>query len=151
LIVDGFNLIITVEAAMSGGLLIRARDFCIRDLSSVHGSYRSVEETESAIHLVGEALESIGPESVRWLLDRPVSNSGRLAQRIREAALQRGWPWTVEAVFNPDKLMQSSPAVAVTSDSLVLDYAPLWVNLNQHLITRYLSYSWLIDLSFAEQ
>jgi hypothetical protein len=151
LIVDGFNLIITVEAAMSGGLLIRARDLCIRDLSSVHGSYRSVEETERAIHLVGEALEGIEPESVRWLLDRPVSNSGRLAQRIREAAMQRGWPWMVEAVFNPDKLIQTSDSVAVTSDSLVLDYARRSVNLNQHLITRYLSDSWLIDLSFEEQ
>lgn len=49
LIVDGFNLIITVEAAMSRGLLIRGRDLCIRDLSSVHGSYRAVEETERAI------------------------------------------------------------------------------------------------------
>ena len=151
LIVDGFNLIITVEAAMSGGLLIRARDLCLRDLASVHGSYRSVEETGRAIHLVGEALESINPESVRWLLDRPVSNSGRLAQRIREAAVQKGWPWTVEAVFNPDRLIQSSDSVAVTSDSLVLDNASAWVNLNQHLITRYLSDSWLIDLSFEEQ
>lgn len=147
LIVDGFNLIITVEAAMSGGLLIRARDLCIRDLSSVHGSYRSVEETESAIGLVGEALETIRTANVRWLLDRPVSNSGRLAQRIKEIAGARGWPWTVEAVFNPDELMQASTAIAVTSDSVILDHAQAWLNLNHHLMTRYLSDSWLIDLS----
>src|SRR5712664_1365582 len=40
LIVDGFNLIITVEAALSGGLLLLCHDGCIRDLPSVHGSYR---------------------------------------------------------------------------------------------------------------
>lgn len=148
LIVDGFNLIITVEAAMSGGLLFRARDLCIRDLSSVHGSYRSVEETESAIRLIGEALEVIKPGRVRWLLDRPVSNSGRLAQRIRAVAEEAGWPWTVEAVFNPDKLMQEeADGIAVTSDSMVLDGAARWLNLNQHLITRYLRDAWLIDLS----
>jgi hypothetical protein len=150
LIVDGFNLIITLEAAMSAGLLIRARDLCIRDLSSVHGSYRSVEETERAIHLVGEVLTGIEPERVRWLLDSPVSNSGRLAQRIKEAAARQRWPWTVETVFNPDKLIQTSSSVAVTSDSVILDQAALWINLNQHLITRYLSDSWLIDLSFEE-
>jgi hypothetical protein len=148
LIVDGFNLIITIEAAMSGGLLIRARDLCIRDLSSVHGSYRSVEETDRAIRLVGEVLSSIKPAGVSWLLDSPVSNSGRLAQRIKEAAAQASWPWTVETVFNPDKLIQSSTSVAVTSDSAILDHATLWLNLNHHLITRYLSDSWLIDLSF---
>lgn len=150
LIVDGFNLIITVEAAMSGGLLIKARDRCVRDLSSVHGSYRSVEETERAIQLVGEVLESIKPESVRWLLDRPVSNSGRLAQRINDVARKRAWRWTVETVFNPDKLIQSSDSIAVTSDSAILDQVALWVNLNHHLITRYLSDYWLIDLSMEE-
>ena len=147
LMVDGFNLIITVEAAMSGGLLIRGRDLCIRDLSSVHGSYRAVEETEKAIRLIGEVFASLKPERVRWLLDSPVSNSGRLASRITEAAEAEGWPWTVETVFNPDKLIQASTSVAVTSDSAILDYAKRWVNLNPHLITSYLSDYWLIDLS----
>src|SRR6185312_11870061 len=40
LIVDGFNLIITVEAALSLGPLFICRDGCLRDLSCVHGSYR---------------------------------------------------------------------------------------------------------------
>src|SRR5947199_6159596 len=82
-IIDGFNLIITIEAALSGGVLIRGRDGCIRDLSSVHGSYRSVNETDQAINLIGAALEGLRPQSVAWLLDRPISNSGRLAKRIR--------------------------------------------------------------------
>jgi hypothetical protein len=86
LVVDGFNLIILLEAALSGGVLVRGRDGCVRDLSSVHGSYRAVEETERAILLAGEALELLGPSSVEWLLDSPVSNSGRLAARVREVA-----------------------------------------------------------------
>src|SRR2546422_3693048 len=32
LIVDGFNLLITIEAALSGGLLMICRDGCVRDL-----------------------------------------------------------------------------------------------------------------------
>src|SRR5947209_5735414 len=70
LIIDGFNLTITIEAALSGGVLIHCRDGCIRDLSSVHGSYRSVNETDQAISLIGTALESLRPKSVSWLLDR---------------------------------------------------------------------------------
>src|SRR5215207_227597 len=67
-IVDGFNLIITVEAALSGGPLLIGVDDCIRDLSSVHGSYRSVEETDRAISLIGEAVQRFAPSSVLWLL-----------------------------------------------------------------------------------
>jgi hypothetical protein len=86
LLIDGFNLIITVEAALAGGVLLACRDSCVRDLSSVHGSYRSVEETARAINLIGEALAPHRPRSVTWLLDKPVSNSGRLAQQIASIA-----------------------------------------------------------------
>src|ERR1700752_2008189 len=84
IVIDGLNLIITIEAALSGGVLIRGRDGCLRDLSSVHGSYRSVDETVQALQLIGEAINELKPKSVRWLLDRPVSNSGRLAKLIRD-------------------------------------------------------------------
>jgi hypothetical protein len=146
LIIDGFNLIITMEAALSGGVLVICRDDCIRDLASVHGSYRSVLETERAICLIGEALADLRPESVEWLLDRPVSNSGRLAQRISDLALMRRWAWTVKTVFNPDAEILCAEGVAVTSDSMILDQADAWINLNDYLIRKYLPQSWLIDL-----
>src|SRR6185295_9459349 len=69
--IDGFNLIITVEAALSGGPLLIGVDDCIRDLSSVHGSYRSVEETDRAIMMIGNALQELAPSHVLWFLDRP--------------------------------------------------------------------------------
>src|SRR5260370_41806765 len=86
LIVDGFNLIITVEAALSGGLLMLCRDGCIRDLSSVHGSYRAVNETETAIQLIGEALETLHPKSFEWALASPISHTGPLPQPLRTLA-----------------------------------------------------------------
>src|SRR2546423_14773093 len=70
LIVDGFNLVITLEAALAGGVLILCRHGCLRDLSRVHCSYRAVEETERAVALAGEVLETLGPASALWLLDR---------------------------------------------------------------------------------
>jgi hypothetical protein len=147
LVVDGFNLVITVEAALGGGPLFRGRDRAVRDLSSVHGSYRSVDETEAAIRLAGEAMSGLKPASALWLLDRPVSNSGRLAGRIRELAARHGWPWEVEVTFNPDREIARSPRVAVTSDSNILDAAPRWFNFNEYLIEKYLAQSWVIDLS----
>ena len=150
LIVDGFNLVITLEAALSGGVLVLGRDGCVRDLSSVHGSYRAVEETERAILLAGEALEPLAPASVLWLFDRPVSNSGRLAARVRDLASERGWPWEVRAEFNPDREIAGSSLVAVTSDSNVLDGAARWLNLGRMVVERCVERPWVIDLSGSE-
>jgi hypothetical protein len=149
LIVDGFNLVITLEAALSGGVLVLGRDGCVRDLSSVHGSYRAVEETERAILLAGEALAALAPESVLWLLDSPISNSGRLAARVREVAAARGWPWEVRVEFNPDREIIESDRVAVTSDSNVLDGAARWLNLGRMIVERHAPNPWLVDLSVA--
>lgn len=147
MIIDGFNQIITIEAALSGGPLFVGVDKCVRDLSSVHGSYRAVEETERAIHVIGNALQDLGASSVMWLLDRPVSNSGRLAKRIREIALQKGWPWQVEAVFNPDAMIISSRAVAITSDASILDRVERWADLKTYLLAKEIADAWMIDLS----
>jgi hypothetical protein len=146
LIVDGFNLVITLEAALSGGVLVRGRDGCVRDLSSVHGSYRAVEETERAVVLAGEVLASLAPESALWLFDSPVSNSGRLAARVRDIAAGRGWPWEVEVDFNPDRRIVNSGRVAVTSDSNVLDGVGRWLNLSRLVVERHVGDPWLIDL-----
>jgi len=156
LVIDGLNLLITIEAALSGAVLIRCRDGCIRDLSSVHGSYRSVEETGQAIRMVGQILAAAGPSSVEWLLDRPVSNSGRLALMIRGAAAEGLWPWTVELKFNPDREMIGSTAVVISSDSVILDQAAAWFNLAALLVLgdagcngrdKAIADPWVVDLS----
>jgi hypothetical protein len=147
LIVDGFNLVILLEAALSGGVLVLGRDGCVRDLSSVHGSYRAVEETERAILLAGEALAALAPATVLWLLDSPVSNSGRLAARLREVARERGWPWEVRVEFNPDREIAGSDRLAVTSDSNVLDGVERWLNLGRMIVERHVPGAWIIDLS----
>jgi hypothetical protein len=147
LAIDGFNLIITIEAALSGGVLLACRDGCLRDLSSVHGSYRSVDETETAIQLIGEMLEPLQPGPATWFLDKPVSNSGRLAERIRVASGRRGWQWDVKVVMNPDVAIASGEQVSISSDSIVLDRAARWMNFSRYLVGRHLPSAWVVDLS----
>jgi hypothetical protein len=146
-IVDGFNLMITVEAALSRGPLLIGVDECVRDLSGVHGSYRSVEETDRAISMIGEALQVLGASSVLWLLDRPVSNSCRLAAKIADLAVQREWPWQVDVVLNPDSMIISSLDVAITSDSSLLDRAERWADLKSYLLAHQIPEAWVINLA----
>lgn len=147
--VDGFNLLVGLEAALSGGVLLLCRDGCIRDMSSVHGSYHAVVETDAAITTAGKKLTALGFISMHWLLDSPVSNSGRLAQRIREVAEKHGWPWTVEAVFNPDTtLIAAHDTVVISSDAMVIEGAGCWFNLAADLILggEVGRSPWLVDL-----
>lgn len=146
ILIDGFNLLITMEAALGGGLVMRCHDDCLRDLASMHGSYKAVQETVAALELIGTALEDIGLRSAIWLLDSPVSNSGRIAQTLRALASERGWNWDVELVFNPDAVLRASDKIIITSDSVILDSAARWMNAAAHLIPRSVPDAWLIDL-----
>lgn len=147
LVVDGFNLIITIEAALSGGVLFICRDSCLRDLASVHGSYRSVEETDEAIELIGAMLAQLSPAHVRWLLDSPIANSGRLASRLRSRAATDGWPWQVETVASPDAEIIAADAIAVSADSNILDATRRWINLGRRVVEQRLPDAWIIDLA----
>jgi len=134
LCVDGYNLLITVESALAGGVLLRGRDGCIRDLASLHRSYRKVAETVPAVRLIGETLVSLNVASVHWHFDAPISNSGRLRALLCEEAENHGWNWDVALTDRTDQVIRESSDVVVTSDSWILDGAERWTNLTQHVV-----------------
>ena len=144
--IDGFNLIIGLEVALSGGVLLRCCDGSLRDLAGLRGTYRMVTETEAALSIVGQVLGDIQPSALRILLDRPVSNSGRLKARI----LERGaaWPFSIEVelVADPDRELVGRDRV-VSSDSAVLDSAAGWVNLLGFIVEHCVRTAWIVDLS----
>ena len=147
LAVDGFNCLITVEAALSGGLLLRGRDQALRDLSSVHGSYRQVQETARALQLLGNVIVGAAPTEVRWFLDRPVSNSGRLRGLIEAMAQAEGWPWQVELADNPDRAIAATGWVAGSSDAWLLDNCPHWACLPDAVVAQAGVSPWIVNLS----
>lgn len=136
LAVDGYNLLITVESALGGAVLLRGRDGCVRDLASMHGSYRRVDETMVAVRVIGEELAALGAAKVHWRLDAPVSNSGRLKATLLEEADAKGWPWEVELANGVDKLLSESSDVVVTSDGWILDRAARWANVINRMLDR---------------
>ena len=143
---DGFNVLIALEAALSGGVILRGRDDCYRDLASIYARYRQVEETSPALRLIGEWTAQWRLARCRWCLDRPVSNSGRFKQAIVEAAARGGWDWQVELVFNPDKVLAEATQVVATSDSVILDRCARWVNLARLVIGQAVPQARVIDL-----
>src|SRR5436190_5992886 len=105
LLIDGYNVLTTIEAALGGGVILAARDSTFRDMASIHGSYRKVEETRPALDLAGRTLTDLGVTHCTWYLDQPVSNSGRLKQVMLDVAIQSGWKWDVQIVTDPDAIL----------------------------------------------
>jgi hypothetical protein len=145
-VIDGFNLLTTIEAALGGGVILRGRDGVYRDLAGVHGTYRKVAETLPALRFVGTVLAALGVARTRWLLDRPVSNSGRLKAMILYLAGQEGWSWEAELAFNPDALLVASTDLIATADSVILDRGPHWFNLAREAIERHIPTARIVDL-----
>ena len=153
---DGFNVLIGVESAMAGGVILRGRDAVIRDMASVHGSYRRGEQTLAASVAIGEQLAAAGPRSITWLLDRPVSNSGRLKLALEQLAAERGWNWTIELDNNPDRRLmvweggggqgQGSGGVVATGDAWILDNSARFVDLVAAVISASCPGAWIVDL-----
>ena len=146
LAIDGYNVLITVEAAMSGGVIFKGRDGCYRDLASIHGTYRKVTETIPAVQLIGEFLKEVGVTKALWLLDSPVSNSGRLKTLIRELAEKNLWDLEIRLSISPDAELKKTDLIVASSDSVVLDGCKSWVNLAAGIITQKLPSATVIDL-----
>ncbi|MCA8992274.1 MAG: DUF434 domain-containing protein [Planctomycetaceae bacterium] len=132
--IDGYNVLTSIEAALSGGVLLRGQDGCIRDMASMHGSYRKVSETVPALRMIGEHLQQLGVSGVRWLLDAPVSNSGRLRSLMLELATEHGWDWEVDLVPDPDPILAAATEIIASADSEILNAAERWYPLANDVI-----------------
>ncbi|MCB0634973.1 MAG: DUF434 domain-containing protein, partial [Lewinella sp.] len=114
-VIDGFNQLILLESLFSGAYVFRCRDGLLRDVSSVHGSYKRVLQTEHAIRQLGHLLTDLGVAQADWFLDRPVSNSGWLKTELLAIAAEEGYLWSAEVVYNPDREVAARAGIAISS------------------------------------
>ena len=129
--IDGFNLLITLERALRGDPILLCQDGVVRDIAGVHGTYRRGRHTISAFNLISDLLGSLEVTTVKWLFDRPVSNSGRVAEIARAYG-------EAEVVNDPDQeLINASPEVVVISgDGEILERCAQWFNLGSLALSR---------------
>jgi hypothetical protein len=149
-LIDGYNVLTTAEAALGGGVVLVGRDGCCRDMASMHGTYRSVEETRPALGLIDDHLAALEVASVRWYLDAPVSNSGRLRAILLDVARERRRS-EVELVPDPDAVLPAlaiadAGAVVATADSGILDEPVAWFSLAADVVQA-IPGAWVVDLS----
>lgn len=142
--IDGFNLVVTLEVALGGGVLLACRDGCLRDLAGLRGSYHVVDDTERAIALVREELESVGAAGVEIFLESAVSNAGRLRGLIERAMESSQVTATVTLVRDADPLLATRSFV-ISADAVVLDRAASWFNLARRIVDRHVPEAWRVS------
>lgn len=147
---DGFNVLTALETALGGGVILVGRDGACRDVAGVYAHYHRVAETLPALQWIGRATTQWGVTQCRWWLDSPVDNSGRLKQIILEVAVEAGWPWEVELVLNPDRVLAASSQIVSSSDHAILDRCQRWFNLVREVIAHHVPQARLVDLGSAE-
>ena len=143
--IDGFNLIITLEVALSGSTLIRGNDGTVRDLAGLRGTYKLVDKTYKALKIIGDTFEKLEIPKAIFYLDSPVSNSGRLKYAIINEFEKRNCKVEVELVPDPDKILMYKERI-VTTDSVILDKCKSWFNLSRYIIENYINCSKVISL-----
>lgn len=134
ILLDGFNVLIILETALSGGFVFEGLDGCYRDIASVHGTYKKAQYTEQALIIIGNTLQQLQLQKVIWVFDAPISNSGKLKSFCYELAEKHGFPWEIILDNHPDKYLIDNKGLVCSSDGWVLNECTAWFNLGVYII-----------------
>lgn len=143
--IDGFNLLITLEVALSGGTLVIGSDGCIRDLAGLRGTYKIIDKTDKALKIIGEFLNKYNCKNVIFYLDSPVSNSGNLKHKILEYSKEWNINVEVNLVNNADVILEKLDRV-VSTDAVILDKCVNYFNMAREIIKDYIEGANIINL-----
>jgi hypothetical protein len=119
--IDGYNVLITLEAGLSGRPLIAADDGWIRDISGLSSSFRKTPTTEHAFVLILQTLRRVKPRHVLFLFDSPISRSGSLAQEVRSLLAKDKFSGDARAVKVPEQILMGFQGIVATSDTAIID------------------------------
>ena len=121
LAIDGYNVLITLEAGLSGKPLILADDGFIRDICGLSGNFKKTSSTDRAMDLVLQTLRKAKPRDVLFLFDSPISRSGSLAQEVRALLAKETFPGDARAMKVPEQVLLGFRGIVATSDTAIID------------------------------
>ncbi len=132
--VDGYNVLQTIDALLSGEPVYISTDGFLRDIRS---SYRSLKgaRLERALDVLVNELSSLSPREVEIVFDSQISRSGELARRATEelfSAGLRGRGITEKSV----DLYVSDADISASSDSVIISKAKAVVDLPELVLQR---------------
>lgn len=122
IVVDGYNILITMEAYLQDEKLIRGMDGLTRDNCRVFSNYCFDEETEEAVDEILSILKKASPSYVLFVFDSQISKSGELSAFVRKRIKYHGLQGDARAVKNADREIKELNWVTVSSDRIIVDH-----------------------------
>jgi len=138
LIIDGYNVMITIGNYLNGNTVFVSNDGFLRDAAEMHGKVFRKVLMDKVMNLILEDLGYLRIKSCIIYFDQPVSKSGELASRISEQIMHAGLKGHAETADSPDfKLKRIKNGFIATSDSSIIDTSSVKVfDLARHVIKR---------------
>jgi len=124
LIIDGHNVLITLESAIKRRPLLLADDNFVRDISRIFRRFRPTDRTKAAWGLV------------TVLLDAPLPRSGELATRIRQWMNYARIKGDVTTAARPESSLLALEGIKASADSVIIDRSTKVFDLAGHIIRR---------------
>jgi hypothetical protein len=133
LLLDGYNVLITVESLLGGKPVYRCDDGYLRDTQGIFRKYTCSDLTDEALSRTFDLLASVHPSKVDVLLDQQISMSGRLAARLRKLMEDRALSGTARTARDVDRRLKNEQIneqiIVATSDGHVIDAVSAAVDL----------------------
>jgi len=122
LFIDCYNVLLTVGSYLSGNFVYQANDGFIRDAEESHGKIKRSDIIIKALFLVLEYLKNYDIKKIQFLIDSPVSNSKKLADKINGFIKNYNINGDASIVKSPDYVMiNTNDIICATSDSIIID------------------------------
>lgn len=138
LIIDGYNVMITIGNYLNGNTLFISNDGFLRDAAEMHGKVFRKVLMEKVMKLIIEDLRYLRIKNCIFYFDKPVSKSGELAARMSEQLIHAGIKGRAETADSPDYLLKrTKTGYIATSDSSIIDKSNVKVfDMARHVVAR---------------
>jgi hypothetical protein len=136
LALDGHNVLITLESALLGRVLVVADDGFIRDVAQLSRAYRDSLATRQALTLLAAYVSRHHPGPLTILYDAPMKRSGELAELTRQIFAAQGLAAQARAEPVPERELVDFEGALATSDTHLIDAKDILVELAGEIIRQ---------------
>jgi len=122
LFIDTYNVLFILSNYLLGRIVFIGNDGFIRDAGEVSGKLHREKVFYEAVGYLLNFLRNSAPAEIHFLIDRPVSFSGELAEQLKTFLNEKQMRGDARTINNPDsELMKVTEGVIATSDSEIMD------------------------------
>lgn len=132
-IIDGYNVLITVENALKKNTLILCDDGYVRDISATYGKHKISEHTSIALDKIMEFLRDSSSRRVTFIFDSQVSHSGELCRIVREKLRKHGLIGEALTSARADRALKKKSKIISTSDTAIIKKAAMVIDIPSHI------------------